>query len=134
MASLPVSLSGFSLVPDLSFDFSRSLALACSAGVFFGRAICSRKRHCHKIKNGGYNNITNTNKVSPTQNTPALQASSRLLEYAKIRTVLQSIIILARPVKFLGRPRMLKRSKARSEVGHVKVARLSLENRFCGIQ
>ena len=23
---------------------------------------------------GGYNNITNTNKVSPTQNTPALQA------------------------------------------------------------
>ena len=30
--------------------------------------------HCHKIKDGGYNNITNTNKVSPTQNTPALQA------------------------------------------------------------
>ena len=66
----------------------------------------------------------NTNKVSPTQNTPALQASSRLLEYAKIRTVLQSIIIFARPVKFSGRPRMLKRSKARSEVGRVKVARL----------
>ena len=62
--------------------------LACSAGVFFERAICSRKRHvetsrreeemgrvkgllfllspifhCHKIKDGGYNNITNTNKV-----------------------------------------------------------------------
>ena len=83
--------------------------LACSAGVFFEGAICSRKRHvetswteeemgwvkgswegapshlpkgllfllspifhCHKIKDGGYNNITNTKKVSPTQNTPAL--------------------------------------------------------------
>ena len=32
--------------------------------------------YCHKIKDGGYNNITNTNKVSPTQNTPALQATS----------------------------------------------------------
>ena len=30
--------------------------------------------HCHKIKDGGYNNITNTNRVSPTQNTPAMQA------------------------------------------------------------
>ena len=30
--------------------------------------------HCHKIKDGGYNNIANTNKVSPTQNTPAIQA------------------------------------------------------------
>ena len=29
--------------------------------------------HYHEIKDGGYNN-TNTNKVSPTQNTPALQA------------------------------------------------------------
>ena len=27
-----------------------------------------------EFKDGGYNNITNTNKVSPTQNTPALQA------------------------------------------------------------
>ena len=27
--------------------------------------------HCHKIKDGGYNN-TNTSKVSPTQYTPAL--------------------------------------------------------------
>ena len=34
--------------------------------------------HCHKIKDGGYNNVTNTNKVSPTQNTPALQATSNL--------------------------------------------------------
>ena len=104
-------------------------SLACSAGVFFKRAICSRKRHVetsrreeemgrvkgngegaerkkrnfsplppplsffrprtyrkgyyfilspifhrHKIKDGGYNNVTNTNKVSPTQITPALQA------------------------------------------------------------
>ena len=83
--------------------------VACSAGISFERAICSRKRHVetsrreeemgrvfrprtycsvrvtislpdlplssgHKIKDGGYNNITNTNKVSPTQNTPALQA------------------------------------------------------------
>ena len=31
--------------------------------------------HCHKIKDGGYNNITNTKKVSLTQNTPALQAN-----------------------------------------------------------
>ena len=31
--------------------------------------------HCHKIKDGRYNNITNTNKVSRTQNTLALQAS-----------------------------------------------------------
>ena len=30
--------------------------------------------HCHKIKDAGYENITNTNKVSPTQNMPALQA------------------------------------------------------------
>ena len=30
--------------------------------------------HCHKITDGGYNNIMYTNKVSPTQNTPALQA------------------------------------------------------------
>ena len=68
--------------------------VACSAGVFFERAICSRKRHvetsrreerfplssifhCHKIKDGGYYNITNCNgnKVSPTQNTPELQAT-----------------------------------------------------------
>ena len=89
--------------------------IACSAGVFFERAICSRKRHVEtsrteeemyfflpspppfhsfalaptvrvtistlpnqfhrrKIKDGGYNNITNTNKVSPAKNTPALQA------------------------------------------------------------
>ena len=31
--------------------------------------------HCHRIKGGGYNNIKSANKVSPTQNTPALQAS-----------------------------------------------------------
>ena len=33
--------------------------------------------HCHKIKDGGYNN-TNTNKVPPTQNMPALQARTNL--------------------------------------------------------
>ena len=73
--------------------------LACSAGVFFKRAICSPKGHvetsrreeeigllfllspifhCHKMKDGGYSNITYTNKVSPTQNTPALQAIHNL--------------------------------------------------------
>ena len=31
--------------------------------------------HCHRIKDGGYKNIKSANKVSPTQNTPALQAS-----------------------------------------------------------
>ena len=30
---------------------------------------------CHRIKDGGYKNIKSANKVSPTQNTPALQAS-----------------------------------------------------------
>ena len=30
----------------------------------------------HKIKDGNYNNITNKNKVSPTQNTSALRANS----------------------------------------------------------
>ena len=58
--------------------------VACGAGVFFERAISPWKRHvevtrllspifhCHKIKDGGYNNIT----ISPTQNTPALQANN----------------------------------------------------------
>ena len=32
--------------------------------------------HSHKIKDGGYNN-SNTNKVSPAQNTPTLQATRR---------------------------------------------------------
>ena len=89
--------------------------LACSAGVFFGRAnvfalesamlklpeerrkwgeskgagrgrgiggereeksIFSPLFQCHKIKDGGYNNTnTNMNKVSPTQNMPALRAT-----------------------------------------------------------
>ena len=77
--------------------------VACIAGVFFGHAnvfaresaMLKPKRggkvasppfpsfafapifHCHKIKDGGYNNA-NTNKVSPTQNTPALQAISQV--------------------------------------------------------
>ena len=63
------------------------LILACSAGVFsrFGRAngfacesamlrFLSPIFLCHKIKDGGYNN-TNMNKLSPTQNTPAVQAT-----------------------------------------------------------
>ena len=57
-----------------SRETNSTVNVACSAGVFFGRAICSRKRHvetsrreerfvlspifhCHKIKDGGYNNI-----------------------------------------------------------------------------
>ena len=93
MEKIPIKLLDFALkggrLEQVVFD------VACSAGVFFERAICSRKRHvetsrreeemellfllspifhCHKIKDGGYNNITNTNKVSPNQNTPALQA------------------------------------------------------------
>ena len=56
--------------------FERSRYIACSAGVFFERAICSRKRHVETSRReeemGRVN--TNTNKVSPTQNTPALQA------------------------------------------------------------
>ena len=43
--------------------------------------------YCHKIKDGGYNN-TNTNKVSPTQNTPALQAiAGRVYEQGKITRI-----------------------------------------------
>ena len=34
----------------------------------------------HKIKDGGYNNITNKNKVSPTQNTPALHYTLNMLK------------------------------------------------------
>ena len=60
----------------VSAEFLSLSALACSAGVFFERAICSRKRHVEtsgreeemgrvKIKDSGYNNITNRNKVSP---------------------------------------------------------------------
>ena len=79
-----------------NFNTYISCLIACGAGVFFklnllAKAPCWNfpKRggdgasqfllspifHCHKIKDGGYNNITNTSKVSPTQNTPALQAS-----------------------------------------------------------
>ena len=40
--------------------------------------------HCRKIKDGGYNS-TNTNKVSPTQNTPALQAMKKSKVTGKIQ-------------------------------------------------
>ena len=65
--------------------------MACSAGVFFGRAnVFARESNicwifrifilspiflCHKIKDGGFQE-KNMNKVSPTQNTPALQPLS----------------------------------------------------------
>ena len=77
--STPVtSLNGFHPCPRV----------ACSAGVFFGRVnVFARESAwllfllspiflCHKIKDGGNNN-TNMNKLSPTQNTPGLQASPR---------------------------------------------------------
>ena len=60
--------------------------VACSAGVFFGRVnVFARESAwllfllspiflCH---NDGCNNNTNMNKLSPTQNTPGLQASPR---------------------------------------------------------
>ena len=128
----------FRLFPPIKLTFSLShgkdykhgedgLTKACNAGVFFRRAICSRKRHVETsrreeemgpVKGSGEGagrekrkpppsplsflrprtypkgyysyspqsstvikskmaatTITNTNKVSPTQNTPALQAS-----------------------------------------------------------
>ena len=77
--STPVtSLKGFHPCPRV----------ACSAGVFFGRVnVFARESAwllfllspiflCQKIKDGGNNN-TNMNKLSPTQNTPGLQASPR---------------------------------------------------------
>ena len=58
---LPPPFPSFALAPTVR---------ATSKGYYFYSPIF----HCHKIKDGGYNNITNTNKVSPTQNMPALQA------------------------------------------------------------
>ena len=81
----------------LIWGLNSNFLLACSAGVlslsaqFTRESATSRSEEemgrvksilfllspiflCHKIKDGGYNNITNTNKVSPTQNTPALQS------------------------------------------------------------
>ena len=71
--------------------------LACSTGVFFGRAnvfaresamLKLQKRRgngslfllspiflCHKIKDGGYDNTNINKQLSPPQNTPALQAA-----------------------------------------------------------
>ena len=46
-------------------------ALAPPSGLLF---VLSPIYLCHKIKDGGYNN-TNMNKLSPTQNTPAVQAT-----------------------------------------------------------
>ena len=82
-------------------------SVACNEGVFFGRAICSRKRHaetfrregemrrfllspifhCHKIKDG-------TNKVSPTQNTTALQVSRTVEEFCFCLRVIKQIYSL----------------------------------------
>ena len=47
---------------------------AFSLGEQFARESAMLKLPEERIKDGGYNNITNLNKVLPTQNTPALQA------------------------------------------------------------
>ena len=49
----------------------KGCALAPPSGLLF---VLSPIYLCHKIKDGGYNN-TNMNKLSPTQNTPAVQAT-----------------------------------------------------------
>ena len=76
--------------------FPKGEEIACSAGVFFERAICPRKRHVEtsrrsstviKSKIQQYNNITNTNKVSPTQNTPALQAREEIKLLPSLKTL-----------------------------------------------
>ena len=54
--------------------------------------------HCHKIKDGGHNN-TNTNEVSPTQNTPALQAtSSNRISFSLCLSLVGKIILY--PIRF----------------------------------
>ena len=55
----------------MSAQFARESAMLKLPELF----LLSPIFHCHKIKDGAYNNNTNTNKVSPTQNTPALQAN-----------------------------------------------------------
>ena len=54
------------------WNFPKRGGNGASQGLLF---LLSPNFHCHQIKDGGYNNInTNTNKVSPIQNTHALQA------------------------------------------------------------
>ena len=76
--------------------FPKGEEIAYSAGVFFERAICPRKCHVEtsrrsstviKSKIQQYNNITNTNKVSPTQNTPALQAREEIKLLPSLKTL-----------------------------------------------
>ena len=67
-------------------DTQAGFHLACSAGVFFGRANFFALENAmllcllsliflrHKIKDGGYNNTNINKQLSPAQNTPALQA------------------------------------------------------------
>ena len=63
-------------ITNLHTCFEVLCCVACSAGVFFGRANVYAR--VSAIKDGGYNN-TNTKRVSLTQNTPALQAVCRAL-------------------------------------------------------
>ena len=59
----------------LTFSYSPATAVqAFSLGAQFARESVMLKLPEERIKDGGYNNITNLNKVLPTQNTPALQA------------------------------------------------------------
>ena len=95
--------SNFKLDPKVQLNHNEKISLQCRRFVRERKWFCSRKRHveteegrkwvpshlplgllfllspifhCNKIKDGGYNS-TNTNKVSPTQNTPALQAMKK---------------------------------------------------------
>ena len=67
-------------ITSLHTCFEVLCLVACSAGVFFFGCANVFAR-VSAIKDGGYNN-TNTNKVSPTQNTPALQALCRGLGHS----------------------------------------------------
>ena len=64
----------------------------CSAGVFFWRAnvfamellfLLSPIFLCHKIKDGGYNNININKQLSPAKNTPAMQAINMVVLWTK---------------------------------------------------
>ena len=59
---------------------------------------------CHKIKDGGYNN-TNINKLSPDQNTPALQAIINHIYHQKNnKTVLLLFAFFFEAINFFCNP------------------------------
>ena len=66
----------------MNFDIHITLKVACSAGVFFGRAnvlifLLSLIFLRHN-KDGGYNSTNINKQLSPAQNTPALQATLKV--------------------------------------------------------